>query len=94
MVSITVDNCAITGTTENIHWFMDGLETCFNITHDGEQKKHLGVKYKWGKTDDGKMFCNATMVKKANAIVEHYEKYTNGSVKESETPGVPNEFLV
>ena len=32
MVSVTVNDCAITETTENIHWFMNGLETRFNIT--------------------------------------------------------------
>ena len=94
MVSVTVDDCAITGTTENIKWFMDGLETRFKITRDGELKKHLGVEYTWGRTDDGKMYCDATMVKKANAIVAHYEKHTNKKVKESETPGIPNEHLL
>ena len=94
MVSVTVDDCAITGTTKNIHWFMDGLETRFNITHNGELKKHLGVEYTWGQIDDGKMFCDATMIKKANTIVEHYERHTNGEVKESETPGIPNEHLL
>ena len=73
MVRVTVDDCTITGTTENIYWFMDRLETRFNITRDGELKKHLGVEYTWGQTDDGKMFCEAMMVKKADAIVEYYE---------------------
>ena len=42
MVSVTVDDYAITGTTENIHWFMlEGLKIHFNITRDGELKKHL-----------------------------------------------------
>ena len=94
MVSVTVDDCAITGTVKNITLFMDGFEKRFNITCDGELKKHLGVEYRWGKTDDGKMFCDATMNKKADAILKHYEKYSKGEVKEYETPGTPNENLV
>ena len=93
MVSVTANDCAITGTIENITWFMDRLEKRFNITRDGELKKHLGVEYKWGMTKDGKMFCKATMNKKADAIVKHYENYINGKVKEYNTPGFPNENL-
>ena len=94
MVTKTVGNCAITGTTENIYWFMDGLETRFNITRDGKLKKHLGFEYTWGQIDDRKMFCKDMMVKKADVIVEYYEIHTNGKVKESETPGISNEHLI
>ena len=71
MVSVTVDDCAITSTTKNIHWFMDRLEIHFNITRNGELTRYLGVEYTWGKRDDGKMFCDATIKTKQNPIVEH-----------------------
>lgn len=93
MVSVTVDDCAITGTNENIEWFMDGVEERFNITRDDVISKHLGVKYEWGTREDGMAFCKATMDKKVNATVDYYEKYIGKPVKEYSTPGVPNENL-
>ena len=45
IVSVTVDDCAITGTNKDIDWFMDGLEKRFKITRDGILSKHLGVHY-------------------------------------------------
>ena len=40
------------------------------------------------------MFCGATMTKKANDIVDHYEKYSGTSLKTYSTPGIPNENLI
>ena len=81
IVSIAVDDCAITGTEENIQWFMNRVEKQFKTTRNGELKKYLGVEYSWKKTDKGKMFCDATMTKKANYIVHYYEKYSGTSIK-------------
>ena len=47
IVSITVDDCAITGKNEDIEWFMNGIEKRFKITRDGIITKHLGVEYEW-----------------------------------------------
>ncbi|MGB2452939.1 MAG: reverse transcriptase domain-containing protein, partial [Candidatus Poseidoniaceae archaeon] len=94
MVSITVDDCAITGLNEDIEWFMDGLEKRFKITRDGIISKHLGVTYKWGTNNQGKAYCKATMDKKVNAIVDYYENHIGKPVKEASTPGLPNENLV
>ena len=49
IVSITVDDCNITGKNEDIEWFMDGIEKILKITRDGVTIKHLGVEYKWRK---------------------------------------------
>ena len=72
---------------------MDNVEKRFKITRDGELSKHLGVEYTWAKSNDGKMFCQATMSKKIDAIVNEYEKYKSKPVKEQSTPGIPNQNL-
>ena len=51
IVTITVDDSAISGLPSDIEWFMNGLEKRFKITRDGEIKKHLGIDYEWGITD-------------------------------------------
>ena len=94
MASVTVDDCAISGNPDDIKWFMDGVETRFKITREYEFNKHLGVEYEWGEDDNGWMFCNAAMKKKANAIVDLYKKYAKVEVKEYDTPGTPNENLI
>ena len=43
MVSVTVDDCAVTGMESEIEWFMNGIEKRFKITRDGNLSKHLGV---------------------------------------------------
>ena len=90
IVSVTVDDCAITGTNKNIDLFMDGLEKRFKITRDGILSKHLGVHYEWGTTDDGKQYCKASMDKKVNAAIETYEKHKKKEVRAQRTPGIPN----
>ena len=70
MVSIMVDDCAVTGLETNIDWFMNEIERRFKIARGGLLKKHLGVDYEWGTRDDDKAFCKATMVKKVKATVE------------------------
>ena len=93
LVTVTVDDCAITGLEEHIEWFMDNVEKRFKITRGGILSKHLGVIYEWGKLENGKMFCKATMDKKVDGIVKSYEEYIKGKVKEYETPGKPHEYL-
>jgi len=93
-VSVTVDDCAITGRNENIEWFMNGIEQRFNITRGDKLSKHLGVEYKWGKTEDGKHYCEATMPKKVMATVQQFEKHVGRTIKTYRTPGIPNEHLV
>ena len=44
-VTVIVDDCAITGTNDNIEWFMNGVDERFNITKDNVTSKHLGVNY-------------------------------------------------
>ena len=61
MISVTVDDCAVTGNETDIEWFMDNVEERFNITREGEISKLLGVIYEWGKTENRKMYCKATM---------------------------------
>ena len=93
MVSVTVDDCAVTGMESDINWFMDELEKRFKITRGGILRKHLGVDYEWGLQDDGRAFCKATMDKKVNATIAQYEKHIGGKVKVYDSPGKPHEYL-
>ena len=95
IVSVTVNDCTITGTNDNIEWFMDGLEKKrFKITRDGVISKHLGVHYEWSTNADGKRYCKATMGKKVDAAVVMYEAHLNKEVRTHRTPGIPNMQLV
>ena len=90
IVSITVDDCAITGKNEDIKWFMNGIKKRFKITRDGIIKKHLGVRYEWGKTKDLRNFCKAVMNKKIEATINHYAKYIGMEPKIYRIPVIPH----
>ena len=92
-VSVTVDDCAVTGLSKDIEEFMKGLEGRFKITRGGILKKHLGVSYEWGVNDNGQAYCKATMEKKINALVADYEAFIGKPVKTYDTPGKPHEYL-
>ena len=94
IVTVTVDDCAISGLPEDVKWFMDGLESRFNITRGGELKKHLGIDYDWGFDEEkGKHFVKATMDKKVQAMIDFLEKFLEREVKVKPSPGKPNEYL-
>ena len=93
MVSVTVDDCAVTGLESDIDWFMTELQKRFKITNGGLLKKHLGVDYEWGIQSDGKAFCKATMDKKVKETVRKYEDYLGREAKVYESPGKPHEYL-
>ena len=94
IVTVTVDDCAVSGLPTNVKWFMDGLESRFNITRGGELKKHLGVEYVWGfDSIEGKHFVKATMDKKVRACIEQLEKFLGREIKIKPSPGKPNEYL-
>jgi len=93
LVSVTVDDCAVTGMESDIEWFMTELEKRFKITRGGLLKKHLGVDYEWSVNSDGKAMCKATMDKKVEAMIEKYEKYIGKIAKVYESPGKPHEYL-
>ena len=75
LVSITVDDCAVTGPMKSIKWFMKGLEGRFKITRGGILKKYLGVDYERGLLPNGKSYCKATMVKKVEVLVTAYKEH-------------------
>ncbi len=93
MVSVTVDDCAVTGLESDIDWFMTELQKRFKITKGGLLKKHLGVDYEWGIQSDGKAYCKATMNKKVKATIQKYEEYIGKEAKVYESPGKPHEYL-
>ena len=93
IVTITVDDSAISGLPSDIKWFMNGLEKRFKITRDGEIKKHLGIDYEWGITDKGKHFVKATMSNKIEEIVANFENYLGRKIKIYASPGKPSEYL-
>ena len=84
IVTITVDNCAISGHPEDAKWFMDNLESRFHITKGETMSKHLGVDYIWGFDEGrGKHFVKATMEKKVGAIIDKLERVLQREVKKS-----------
>ena len=93
MVSVTVDDCAVTGMESDIEWFMTELEKQFKITRGGLLKKHLGVDYEWSVNADGKMMCKATMDKKVEAMIAKYEAYIGRAAKVYDSPGKPHDYL-
>ena len=94
MVTITVDDCAITGRRDDIEWFMDGVKKRFNITRADVISKHLGVIYEWGETSNGRRFCKVTMDKKVESTINYYENYIQKEAKIYSTPGAPNENVL
>ena len=93
MVSVTVDDCAVTGLPKEIEWFMNNLETRFKITEGGFLTKHLGIDYRWGVLDNGKAYAKATMDKKIANILKVYEEHVGKEAKIYNTPGKLNEYL-
>ena len=94
IVTVTVDDCAISGLPEDIKWFMDGLESRFKITRGGKLKKHLGVDYVWGYDEEKqKHYVKATMDKKVQASIEQLKKFLKREIKVKPSPGKPNEYL-
>ena len=45
MISVTDDDCAVTGLKSNADWFVTELQKRFKITNEGFLKKHLGVDF-------------------------------------------------
>ena len=73
---------------------MDGRESRFNITREGEIKKHLGIDYVWGFDEEqGKHFVKATMEKKIGAFIDKLERFLQREVRVKPNPGKPNEYL-
>jgi hypothetical protein len=93
LVSVTVDDCAITGLVKDIEWYTNELEKRFNITKGGILKKHLGIDYEWGILPNGKAYCKATMEKKVKATIEQYEEHIGKEAKIFSSPGKPHEYL-
>ena len=94
IVTITVDDCAVSGHPDNVKWFMDGLESRFNITRGGTLSKHLGIDYVWGFDEErGKHFVQATMDKKVGAIIDKLERFLQREVRVRPSPGKPGSYL-
>ena len=87
MVSVTVNDCAVTGLPNDIKWFITNLETCFKITKGRLLSKHLGIDYEWGVLPNGKAFVKATMDKKIKNIIKVYEEHIRREEKIYDMPG-------
>ena len=92
IVTITVDDCAVSGHPTDVKWFMDGLESRFNIIRGGTLRKHLGLDYVWGFDEEGgKHFVKATMYKKGGATIDQLERFLQREVMIRPTPGKPGQ---
>ena len=81
VLSVTVDDCAITETKEKANWFMNQMEKIFSISRGGEMKKNLGINYKWEVLENGKAVCKETMDKKVDCSVAAYEAHIRKEAK-------------
>ena len=61
VISCHVDNILIAGTQEEVDNFKRVLKEQFNIKELRQLTKHLGIKYSWDHTKDGKHFLVARM---------------------------------
>ena len=94
IVTITVDDCAVSGHPTDVKWFMDGLESRFNITRGGTLRKHIVIDYVWGFDEEqGKHFVKATMHKKLGATIDQLERFLQREVMIRPTPGKPGQYL-
>ena len=93
IMTITVDDCAISGKDSDIEDLMEKIEKRFKITKEGIIKKHLGAYYEWKVDEKGRQICECTMDKKVQELVSKYEKHSKTSAKRYESPGKPGETL-
>lgn len=93
IVTTTVDDCAISGTNEDIEKLMDEVQQRFKITREGEIKKHLGAIYEWKINEEGKHICECTMDKKVADLIKKYEDFAKKPAKTYASPGKPGENL-
>jgi hypothetical protein len=93
IMTITVDDCAISGKDNDIENLMKKIEKRFKITKEGIIRKHLGAKYEWKVDEHGRRICECTMDKKVQELVQKYENHTKSVAKKYESPGKPGENL-
>ena len=93
IATLIVDDCAISGTNEDIEKLMDQVSSRFSITREGMIKKHLGAYYEWKVNEDGKQICECTMDKKVAELIRKYEEHVGKPVKRYDSPGKPGENL-
>jgi hypothetical protein len=55
--------------------------------------KHLGVWYEWKTDNNAEIYTVASMTKLEDEFVDSFENIIGKNVKETETPGYPNNFL-
>lgn len=91
---IHVDDTLVAGPPKWVQWYKEMVGLRFKYRDEGKLKKHLGVWYEWKTDPETKERCVvATMPQLVNEIIEAYEKYKGGPVKEYDTPGYPNQSL-
>ena len=93
VASVTVDDCLLGGKPKDLKEIMDKVEKEFKITKEDEVKRHLGIDYDWKRDENGEIFLEATMEKKAADIVATYENHIGTKVKDYDTPGAPGSVL-
>ena len=89
MIAVYVDDVLMAGESENMKIFKKQFRKTYKITDLGKLKRHLEVWYKWIKNDEDSM-VKINMDDMARKIVKEYEKLTNGTVKEWNSPGYPS----
>ena len=94
IMTVTVDDCAISGNDVDIENLMKKIEKRFKITKEGIIRKHLGAQYEWKVDEHGRHICECTMDKKVVELIKKYEKHTQSNAKKYDSPGKPGENLI
>ena len=57
---------------ENVNEIKSKLKQEFGVVEDGKLRKVLGVRYEWGRNDNGEPFATLSMADKAQTIIDNY----------------------
>ena len=89
IIAVYVDDVLISGREIDIREFKETFKKTCTITNLGKAKRHLGMWYEWIKSDK-ESITKMHMDDIARKIVKEYEKMTNETMKEPNSPGYAN----
>ena len=89
VIALYVDNVLMAGESENIKTFEEQLRKTYKITDLRKLKRQLGVWYEWIK-DDKESMVKIHMDDMVSKLVKEYEKLSNRTAKEWNSPGYPS----
>ena len=89
IIAVYVDDVLISLKENDIREFKETFKKTYKITDLGKLKWHLGIWYKWIKSDK-EGIIKIHMDNMATKIIKEYETIINGTLKEWKLPGYAN----